>query len=87
MILKGYTRAGIQHVNYPVDAKNDKDFAVTTFTGAQYLAELLENNKNVLVHCKSGIVRAPTLVLAYIMMYKRTKSWRPNHIQDACDSL
>lgn len=85
MILTGYSKVGIQHVNYPVDIGTDQDFAITTFTGAQYLAELLESNDSVLVHCKSGIVRAPTLVLTYLCMYKRTKHWQS--VPRAADSL
>lgn len=31
---------------------------------------LLENNKTILVHCKAGINRSPSFVLAYLCKYK-----------------
>lgn len=87
MLFGGYAKAGIQHVNYPVDISSEQEFAVTTFTGAQYLAELLEQSENgsVLVHCKSGIVRSPTLVLAYLCLYKRVRGWQS--VPEASDAL
>jgi protein-tyrosine phosphatase len=38
----------------------------------------MRNNKNlkVFVNCKSGISRAPTVVLTYLALYKRVNDWQ-----------
>jgi protein-tyrosine phosphatase len=38
----------------------------------------MRNNKNlkVFVNCKTGISRAPTVVLAYLALYKRVNDWQ-----------
>lgn len=35
-----------------------------------------KNNLKVFIHCSSGLVRSPTVVLAYLSIFKRVKSWK-----------
>jgi|SRR6056300_1594578 len=60
----------IQNIHFSL--RDDKTLIIenelTTITNL--IHELLESNKRILIHCKSGINRAPSFVLAYLCMYK-----------------
>jgi hypothetical protein len=44
---------------------------------AQYLHGLIDKqNKKVFIHCSSGLIRTPTIVLTYLCIFKRVKSWQ-----------
>lgn len=44
-----------------------------------FIEEARRNRCNILVHCKAGVSRSPTIAIAYIMKWKRL------HLQDAYD--
>jgi len=63
-------------MHYPCN-NTDHDFKEKVFAACQYLHGLVnKQNKRVFIHCSSGLVRAPTVVLAYLCIYKRIKVWR-----------
>lgn len=67
-------------MHFPI-AQNDENYRVRVFSASQYLNDLLNNkNKKVFIHCTSGIVRSPTVVLAYHCLYKRTEHWKNVHL-------
>lgn len=60
------------------------------FNAAQYLHSLVDKqNKKVFIHCSSGLIRAPTIVLTYLCIFKRIKQWKSvpqsrDYIHESC---
>ena len=72
-----YNKYNIKTVfNYPIDDIENKEIEKEIFAAAQYLFDMC-NNKNlkVFVNCRSGITRATTVVLTYLVLYKRVQNW------------
>jgi len=74
--MQDYRNFGIDTaMHYPV-ANDDDQYKKRVFSAAQYVNDLLNNkDKKVFIHCTSGEVRAPSVVLVYLCMYKRVRHW------------
>lgn len=63
-------------MHFPV-SNNDPEYKEKLFMAAQYLHGLVDKqNKKVFIHCSSGLIRTPTIVLVYLCIFKRVKSWK-----------
>ena len=63
-------------MHYPVNNK-DADYKEKVFMAAQYLHGLIDKqSKKVFIHCSSGLIRTPTVVLTYLCIFKRVKTWK-----------
>lgn len=63
-------------MHYPCK-DSDHDYKERVFAACQYLHGLVnKQNKTVYIHGSNGLNRAPTVVLAYLCIYKRIKCWR-----------
>lgn len=75
--LQGELRAeGVTHiVHCPVDANSSVNHE-QVFEAAQRLQELVAGrNSRVFVQCQAGLTVAPSVVLAYLTLYKRVDTW------------
>lgn len=78
-------------MHYPC-SNTDADFKEKVFMAAQYLHGLIDKqNKSVFIHCSSGLIRSPTIVLAYLCIFKRVKQWKSvpqtrDFITESCSS-
>lgn len=73
---KYYAKRGMKSEKYAVIDIREKDLNQSLFIAAQYLNNMVNNLKlNVFVHCSSGISRAPSVVLAYLSLFKKVKGW------------
>mmetsp|Transcript_16995 Transcript_16995/g.26196 ORF Transcript_16995/g.26196 Transcript_16995/m.26196 type:complete len:427 (-) Transcript_16995:1239-2519(-) len=55
---------------------DEQDQARNVFQASQYLNDMINNKDHrVYVYCTSGITRAPTVVAAYLALYKKVKCW------------
>lgn len=63
-------------LHYPC-SNNSSDYNQRLFVACKHVFNMV-NNKNlrVFVHCSSGLIRAPTVVLAYLCMFKRVRNWQ-----------
>jgi len=75
--MNEYRSNGIETaMHYPVNNK-DPDYKEKVFMAAQYLHGLIDKqNKKVFIHCSSGLIRTPTVVLTYLCIFKRVKTWK-----------
>jgi len=75
--MNDYRAVGIgTAMHYPC-SKNDPDYKDKVFMAAQYLHGLIDKqDKKVFIHCSSGLNRTPTIVLTYLCIFKRVKSWK-----------
>lgn len=74
--LRIYKSHGIEHVQHLQCSNNDPQYEARVFEACKALHNLVGNNRRVFVHCSSGLVRSPTVVLAYLCIFKRYKNWR-----------
>ncbi len=65
-----------QHIeNFHIGLRDDKTLNISKELDliTSLIDKLLNENKKILVHCKAGINRSPSFVLAYICKYKNIK--------------
>lgn len=75
--LQTYRQYGIETVVHHPCSNLSQDYSNKTFEASQQLFSLVnKRNMTVFIHCSSGLVRAPTTVLAYLCVFKRIKNWR-----------
>ena len=52
-----------------------KEYGVPTISqlnkGADYINKVINNNKKIYIHCREGISRAPTFLVAYFIKYRK----------------
>lgn len=68
----------IEVVNFPLDdvKMNEVEYSIKVFEICKTINNISsKSSKNVLVHCTTGISRAPTVILTYLCLYKKTKTW------------
>lgn len=72
-----YRNHGISKVvNYPVDDSDESMVYDQLFQASLKLNEMIQDEQQrVFVHCTSGIVRAPTLVIIYLCLFMKHKEW------------
>ena len=71
-----YNQHDIKTVIYhPVSDSNTQKYAMKTFAATQYLHGMRKKGYKVFIHCSTGVSRAPTVVLAYLTLYKRVNNW------------
>ena len=50
---------------------------MSIFQACQYLNDMISNKgQKVFVYCNSGVSRAPTVIMAYLCLYKMVKVWK-----------
>lgn len=50
---------------------------MSIFQACQYLNDMVNNkNQKVFVYCNSGVSRAPTILMAYLCLYKKVNDWK-----------
>lgn len=67
-------KAGINKVmSFPISDKNESEYMDDLFAAAQHLNDLInEQKETVYLYDNSGMTRAPTLVMAYLCLYRKT---------------
>eukprot|EP00826_Nyctotherus_ovalis_P003085 TRINITY_DN10619_c0_g1_i9.p2 TRINITY_DN10619_c0_g1~~TRINITY_DN10619_c0_g1_i9.p2 ORF type:complete len:185 (+),score=40.36 TRINITY_DN10619_c0_g1_i9:298-852(+) len=66
-----YARHGIKMVHYPVHDFNPEDLSQKVRGGAECIDSLINEGRTVYVHCTAGMGRAPSMVIGYLVMYKK----------------
>ena len=67
----------MKHLKYSINESREQDLTSNLFIAAQHLNNILNAlNSKVYVHCSSGLSRAPSVVLMYLCLFKKVKSWR-----------
>ena len=80
--LKQFYRShGIKKVvNYPVCDDDDSMLYDQFFQASLKLNEMIQDEQQrVFVHCSSGVVRSPTLVLIYLCLFMKHDHWENPH--------
>ncbi|XP_015586239.1 dual specificity protein phosphatase 3 isoform X2 [Cephus cinctus] len=67
---KYYEDTNIKYLGLPLADVPSVDISKYFYTSADFIEDALKNGGNVLVHCKMGISRSATCVLAYLMIKK-----------------
>ena len=63
--------------NFPVNDLHEEIYSSDIIQAAQYLNDMINNkNLNVYIYCSSGISRAPTVILAYLTLFKKAQCWQ-----------
>lgn len=66
-----FARYKIKLVHYPIHDFNAEDLAKKVRGGAKCIDELINEGRIVYVHCTAGMGRAPSTVIAYLVIYKK----------------
>lgn len=62
--------------NFQVDDTDEHEYHMSIFQACQYLNDMVNNkNQKVFVYCNTGISRAPTIIMAYLCLYKKADNW------------
>lgn len=61
------------HKIWLFDGKNNKNFINDITEVIKIINNLIIENKKILIHCSAGMSRSPTIVLYYLMKYKKMK--------------
>lgn len=61
-----------RYMNIPVIDNEETDLLRYFNDSYRFISQALKEDKNVLVHCKMGISRSATIVIAYVM---KTRNW------------
>jgi protein-tyrosine phosphatase len=67
---KGYPIKSLTVIHIPLTDDEDVQALDQIVQGAQILAVWMNTGANAIVHCKAGISRSVTVVLAYLIIYK-----------------
>jgi len=72
-----YKEVGIDTVmSFPVCDWNEEKYIEDLFDASQHLNQLLnEDDHTVYIHCNSSISRGPTLVLAYLCLFVKIRTY------------
>ena len=67
-------KAGIDKViSFPISDKNEDEYIESLFDAAQHLNDLInEKQHTVYLYDNSGMTRAPTLVMTYLTLFRKT---------------
>mmetsp|Transcript_5424 Transcript_5424/g.9131 ORF Transcript_5424/g.9131 Transcript_5424/m.9131 type:complete len:232 (-) Transcript_5424:1076-1771(-) len=66
-----------QVVHFPLNDNSEELFIEQLFEGCRILDDLLNKKRQkVLVHCNSGISRAPAIVICYLCLFLRHENWQ-----------
>lgn len=73
-----YKKHKVKIYRFPLNDLDDSSFCSSLFTGAQHLNSLLnaQGERQVFIHCSSGMSRAPAVVITYLCLFKKIKQWR-----------
>ncbi len=64
-----YTKLGIKAVHFPIHDFNEVDLTAKLPAASEILKNLIDEGRNVYVHCTAGMGRAPATVLVYLCMH------------------
>ena len=71
-----YRKNDMEIIRCPIRNFSEKDLKAQLPHAACLLNDLISNrNKKVFVHCTAGVGRAPSVVLAYLCLYKKVDLW------------
>lgn len=75
--MNDYRNFGIDTAMHYPCSNNDHQYKEKVFKAAQYLHGLINTQKkDVFIHCSSALVRTPTVLLAYLCIFKRVRNWK-----------
>lgn len=71
-----YRALGMKAFSYPINDQNEDIYTDGLFHAAQHLNDLIsEQGHCVYLHDNTGISRAPTLVLSYLCLYAKVRTY------------
>ena len=71
-----FQKLGVRHHRFPLEDSNESQLVSNLFVATQFLNSMLNHEgKSVLIHCNSGLSRSPTVINAYLCLFKRVKQW------------
>lgn len=63
--------------NFQVYDTDEHEYHLSIFQACQYLNDMVNNKQQkVFIYCNTGISRAPTIIMAYLCLYKKVKEWQ-----------
>lgn len=72
-----YRQNGINKViNFPIEDDDDNLLYEQFFQASLKLNEMIQDDhQKVFVHCTSGVVRSPTLIIIFLCLFMKHKNW------------
>jgi len=62
--------------NFQVSDSDEHEYHLSIFQACQYINDMVYNKKQqVSIYCNTGLSRAPTIIMAYLCLYKKVKNW------------
>ena len=76
-LVEKYKEVGIDNVfSYPIPDKDEDEYIEELFNAAQHLNDMIsEQGLTVYVHDNSSLTRAPTLVICYLCLFLRIRTY------------
>ena len=76
-LVEKYKEVGIDNVfSYPIPDKDEDEYIEELFNAAQHLNDMInEQGLTVYVHDNSSLTRAPTLVICYLCLFVRIRTY------------
>lgn len=69
-----YKSLGIEYMNIKLSDHSDADIKTIIPLAISFIAESITSKEPILVHCKMGFSRSPSIVIAYIMRFGNTSN-------------
>lgn len=86
-MVEKYKEVGIKTVmSYPISDKNEDEYIEELFNAAQHMNDLInEKGHTLYIHDSSSITRSPTLVLTYLCLFVRIRTYE--NLPEACSLI